>query len=280
MLINIFTRPEPRGVVEFSVPYWLMQVEKGFRAHGINSIAYKRVSPDLKNPLDEDCKLSVHWGVRAINREIRESHKKNGGRCLVIELGALPNRSKWLSMGFNGLAGLGDYNLKPIMPADRWIKYHARKMKPWSINKKGHILLLGQTPNDSALYGFDIMRWISTTKGFFNREGVKCVYRAHPGKRGAISDAMPDLQKQIAEARTVVTYNSTAGVEAILMGKPTIALHKGSMVWEMTKHKLEDWDSNYAPDRAQWACQLAYKMWRSEEVESGMAWEHLRTDYA
>ncbi len=55
----------------------------------------------------------------------------------------------------------------------------------------------------------------------------------------------------LAGARAVITFNSNTGVEAVLAGKPTVAIDEGSMAWPVTAHEIIDYPKE--PNRLTWA---------------------------
>jgi hypothetical protein len=60
-----------------------------------------------------------------------------------------------------------------------------------------------------------------------------------------------------------------------LAGKPTIAIHPGSMAWDVTKRSITDYKTKFTPDRAQWVSNFAYTQWLAEEIASGEALTHI-----
>ena len=266
MNINIYITNPNADTVEHS-SYWMLKFLEGLKAHGLDVNVVKRGTPDI------ECDLSIIWGI--LYNEVTEYHRANNSNFLVVERGYTPNRSEWATAGFNGLNGLAEFNF-PYLDASRWRKYHADTMLPW--NPEGeYVLILGQTNGDTALYGKDINKWAKKVQGYYEYLKVPYIYRQHPGTaRTMFEDSMPDLDEAIDNASCVVTYNSSGGVASILRGKPTISMHRGSMVWDVSLHNLDSYDKMYMPARGQWAENFAFTQWREEEFASGEAWEHLK----
>jgi len=267
MKINVYiTNPLADSVAHSS--YWMLKFLEGLRQHGSDEIVVGK-----RGELDLECDLSIIWGV--LYDEVMEYHKANNTNFLVVERGYTPNRSEWCMAGFNGLNGLANFCNKN-MPSDRWDKYHNGTL--YLPNPAGeYVLILGQVKGDTALYGVDIDVWAMDTKAYFDDLGIPCIFRPHPGtSKTLFEDSMPDLQEQIDKAYCVITYSSSGGVEALLRGKPTIALHKGSMIWDIASHALEDHSKGFVPERQQWANDFAYTQWKLEEFASGETWEHLK----
>ena len=270
MKINLYAAQgfgRPRDVPNF----WVAQFGLGLAKHGYTDIHTMESWDKSQSP----CDLSVMWGIR--NTSVIDYHKKHGGNYIVIERGFTPNRSEWSMVGFNGLNGQAEYCNKD-MPGDRWGKYHSHRMEPWDPDGK-YVLILGQTEGDSALYDYDIRGWEERVQEYFKAAGEPYIFRAHPGPGATFMDRVPDLEKAVKGASVVVTYNSSAGVQSILQGKPTIALHKGSMVWDVSSHALEDYNKLFMPDRSQWSYDFAYTQWRAKEIARGDTWDHLKQFY-
>ena len=93
-------------------------------------------------------------------------------------------------------------------------------------------------------------------------------------------DTNMPIEKAISKAKVVVTINSNAGVDAALAGKPVISLDQGSMVWDISEHNFENINNPKFNDRTQWCNDIAYAQWHPSELESGEAWNHLKSKIA
>ncbi len=91
------------------------------------------------------------------------------------------------------------------------------------------LLVLGQVPNDSQhqLGEYQLAAWLTEHAAAFYACGWKIFYRAHPRHvftklnvpHTRLESAVP-LASQLPSASAVLTYNSTAGLEALLAGVP------------------------------------------------------------
>jgi len=253
---------------QYGISAWICSFIKGMNRQGISST---KIVP-LRGTDPMKCDLAVLWGVRDI--PIINFCRDNNIPFICIERGFIPNRSKWSMAGYNGLNGLANF-CNENSPSDRWEKYFTGMMQHWNL-KGQYVLLLGQVQGDSALYGLDVENWVNTCKKFFVDNKIPFMYRPHPGEVLVKMDIPPGLYEAIDNAFCVVTYNSSAGVQSILRGKPTISMHPGSMVWNITEHTLNDCLNQHMPDRTQWRYSLAYSQWTVEEFLHGDAWEHLK----
>jgi hypothetical protein len=90
------------------------------------------------------------------------------------------------------------------------------------------------------------------------------IVRSVPGTE---QDTGP-LQDALARAAVVVTWNSNTGVDALLAGKPVVALGEGAMAAPLAAREL---GGRCDPDREAWAHALAWKQWTLDEIRSGDA---------
>jgi hypothetical protein len=85
------------------------------------------------------------------------------------------------------------------------------------------------------------------------------------------------FQKDLDNARVVVSFSSNAMVESVCEGIPTISLSRTSHAWPVSYHNLDIISENNIQgfDRQQWLNNLAYTQWKQEEIESGYVHERL-----
>jgi len=89
------------------------------------------------------------------------------------------------------------------------------------------------------------------------------------------------LEEDFKDAWAVVGYNSNSLVESTLEGIPTFPLSEESVVWDVSnKNKLENIEKPFIDiDRTQWCYDAGYMLWSLEEINNGIAWEHLKGVY-
>lgn len=252
--------------------FWGNSFAEGLRSHGIEpqiTIGY--------NP--SDCDLAVFWGHHERARAIMEAQLSRGLHYLVMERGYFGDRFAWTSLGYDGHNGRADFcNTKSS--GDRW-RRHRRRMKAWNPGNE-YILLIGQVPTDAAIAKINIEKWYDETVTWLKDiTDIPIKFRPHPMTMQPVPIENPkatnrQLHRDIKNARCVVTFNSTFGVDSILAGIPVITVDQGSMVWSIASHDLADVTNPPMPERKQWAHDLAYCQWSKEEIESGIAWEHLK----
>jgi len=215
-----------------------------------------------------DADAVVCWGWR-IGQQYR------GRDVLVMERGHVGDRRLYTSCGWNGLAGRGTYP-GCLDSGERWAQRHS--MRPWRQDGR-YALVLGQVAGDAALHGLDVQAWAQRVTDGLHGLGRAVVYRPHPLTGAGFCPvgatlAYGTLDDALAGAALAVTYSSTAGVECVLAGVPTVAMDAGAMCWPVSGHTLDD---VVRPDRTAWAHALAWTGWTREELTDGTAWESLKS---
>lgn len=214
-------------------------------------------------------------------------------RVLVCELGYLGDRHMvWSSLSWNGLNGRGTHGLGPE-------RYPEPLLEPWRPRPfAGRALILGQVPDDwavkCALKG-SYEEWLREATLELERRGYSVRLRKHP--EVAALDPLPGepprerllrrrarqplpprptLREELAAAGIAVTLNSTAAIEAVCMGVPTVVWDRrgcmaGSVSAEFTARGLEE-----PSNRRAWVNRLARMQWSKRELEDGSAWKTMK----
>jgi len=211
------------------------------------------------------------WGWR-----LGETFRNRGHNVLIMERAYLADRFSWYSLGWNGLNG------RAIFPCvddggERWRRHFDYLLQPWRTNLGGYALLLGQVPVDQAVNMINFEGWACAAASELIRLGHDARFRPHP-LAPSVKTQVPSIAGTLEEALTgasfAVTWNSNAGVDAVIAGTPTVTMDEGAMAWDVTSHDLDL--PIITPNRTAWAHRMAYTQWRTEEIERGEAWEHLR----
>lgn len=236
---------------------------EGMSKHGITA----RIDPAYR-----PCDLAVFWGHRQF--DVIRRQREARAHYLVMERGYVGDRFHWTSLGFDGLNGRAKF---PEVKdgGERWKKYFSSYIKPWH-NGGRYAVIMGQVRGDASLMGVNFDAWLVQTYEKVKALGYEPVFRPHPQYRQqAVRFPRLDgsLSEALAVASMVCTYNSNSGVDGVLAGVPTVTSDQGSMAWDVTSH-----DPGYliTPDRSEWCEKMAYTQWSPEEIQSGLAWEHLK----
>lgn len=237
----------------------------GLERHGVEVTVSGHDQP-------QPCDIAVIWGAPAKHPMVTMTAR----HLLVMERGHLPDRFLYASCGWDGLAGRGRYPKAPD-GGQRWRERYGHLLQPWKIGGE-YALVIGQVEGDAALGDLAFDRWAQQQTDALLATGWPVLYRRHPlashdGRKpvGSVL-AHGTLAEDLAKAAVVVTFNSTAGVEAVLAGVPTVTLDEGAMAWPVTSHAL---GHLVRPSREAWAHDLAWTGWTLEEIASGDAWAHL-----
>lgn len=217
--------------------------------------------------------LLVMWGTRRQDAIARQ--KAHDGEVVILERGYLGDRFAWTSVSFGGgLNGRGEFP-GPHEDGSRFARHFGHLMQPWQTSGS-YALLIGQVPGDQSIRSVDIEGFYRQSAAALRKYGWPDVrFRPHPkaGRdRSAAGVARIDgtLAENLVGAGVVITFNGSTGVEAVLAGRPTIAMDRGSMAWEVAGHQVTE---ILTPDRTAWARRLSWCQWQIEEFRNGFCQE-------
>lgn len=254
-------------------------IKQGLTRHGI---AARFVNGDTVVP---EADFHVTWGAQQKRPKIFAWSQQHGKPVLVMERGHVGDRMNWTSIGWNGLNGRGTY-ARVEDGGKRWRTYWHHLLQPCrpAAPRGGVALVLGQVEGDAALAhlraGF--RAWAQTQTDELQMLGYAVRYRPHPKTRergdgwhpiGATSSVEETLWTDLQDVTLAVSYNSTAGVEAVLAGVPTVTMDEGAMAWPVSVHTLDEAATAPMIDREPWCHGLAWTQFCLEEIRSGEMWE-------
>lgn len=230
-----------------------------------------------------DCDVAVIWGVMSKHAtrktRYRDEVRNAQQNTIVMERGFV-RRDIYYSVGWGDTGGRGDY-LNANAPSDRWEKLGV-ELAPWRTNGEA-VLICGQIPHDTSVQHVDYIEWLRTTiMEVRRRTGREVIFRKHPllaydiGPFEGVTLSTDTLENDFKKAHAVITFNSTAGVEAVVEGIPAFSFDRRSMAYDVTSHDLADLENPLRPDRTAWANALAYSQWSIDEIERGEPWLHLK----
>lgn len=217
----------------------------------------------------------ICWGYKT---HIAQAYNRKGGDSLVIELGYIGERTKNLSIGWNGLNNLAEFPNIPIDNGERFYS-HGGKIEPWKKDGK-YILILGQVKGDASLRGRDIMPWyIEQARKAREIYGLPVYYRPHPEsvrRRGyneleGVPEMKGTLQEAISGALFTISYNSNSSLDSIMAGVPSFIGDRGAMVYELG---MKDIAKIEYPEREKVLYSLAWKQWTLEEIRAGLPFKY------
>lgn len=203
----------------------------------------------------------------------------------------------------------GEYNADNC-PPDRWYKIQQEQdieIKDWQ-QPGDSILLLLQRPGDSSLknllkkHGSYDAFLKNTLEEIRKHTDRKIIVRLHPirvekqleiinrcsvsnfeisqnTKGAGLLNGGEGLYQDFKRSWAVVGFNTNALTESACEGLPTFSLCPSSMAWPVSNKSLSTLEKPEVFDRQQWLNNLAYCQWRTDEIEQGLPWQHLKPLY-
>jgi len=164
-------------------------------------------------------------------------------------------------------------NIGPVLkrPADR---FEATGVSLTKFRGGSKILICPPSAKVMVYYNLDLDKWmeetIATIKKYSDREIV--IRLKKPRSERVHNDTMQSaLSKDI---HCMVTFNSIAATESLLLGKPAFTLGPNA-AQSLCLSDLSKIERPYIPtldEVHQWACHLAYSQFTESEMRTGVAW--------
>lgn len=234
--------------------------------------------------------IAVSWGMRRMD-DLTIACNATRVPVLILENGYISRPTRWLvddrpkvgpfvQVSWGRINNVPDYQPSDLRLAEV-LQASGLEVRPTRADNDGYILVCGQVPDDAqhklgptALndwYGDTILR----TAKAMGRNRV--LYRPHPMNltfkpdrrllkrpHGIIIDYQNPKEVTLAEsmrgACVMVTYNSNAGVEAMIEGLPVICDPKAH---------YHAWCNGDAERRSKYLARLANMQWTLEEIAAG-----------
>ena len=140
-----------------------------------------------------------------------------------------------------------------------------RKPKPW--RKSGrHIVVCPMSPFVAEHMGIEPKEWLAA---------VMSEISLHTDRPITVKPKESDapLSAALADAWCMVAHTSTAAIEAVLAGVPTIVLATGTAMDTMAGHDLSSIEAPPMPDnRDEWRASMAWQQWTLDEIADGKHW--------
>lgn len=163
-------------------------------------------------------------------------------------------------------------------PDDRW-KATGEQILPHRPGRK--ILVCPPSQKAMMYWGLDLEKWLEETVDEIRRvSGRPVEIRNKPARRERLTT--DSLAAALAnDVHCLVTFNSIAAVEALMMGKPVFTLGPNAAT-PLANTKLENIDEPFMPtvDQVRLLCvNLAYNQFSNQELRDGTAWRILQENY-
>lgn len=235
---------------------------QGLRKHGISG-SVQRFADGWK----ELPSFIVVWGMRPHIPEPLQKLPR-----LYLEAGYIngssgdyvTDRLRFISCSWDKLHG--ESRGPSMLDRHRW-KELGVNVFPWRRPKSNRALVMAQHPSDAVAFDACYPR--------VHRDLLRAGWRVHIRQHPLVRTPARSLAEDIAQSDICVTYCSTAAVESVLMGVPTVTLSRRAIAWPVCSHAIGD--DLYLSDRISWLQDLACRQWTLQEFRSGDAWDILST---
>lgn len=158
-------------------------------------------------------------------------------------------------------------------PADRWNRL-GKKILPWKKNGK-KILIAAPDEKPCKFYNISLDKWLLDTvdkiKLYTDRPieiRQRSKLRIDRVQTNTLETALND------DVFALVTFNSNAATESILLGIPAFVLAPVSAALPVSGRDLSSIENPFYPSddqRFEWSCHLAYGQFHIQELQSGIA---------
>lgn len=231
---------------------------------GLRSVGYDIVPTPRPHPDG----VVVIWNRYGGYESVAKQYEKAGGTVLIAENGYLGRDwlgAHWYAIARNFHNGAGWWPTEPEytpLSKQRWNTFGV-DLQPWRRDGKEIVVLATRSIGPQGVceprgWSDQIAKRISA------RHEVRI--RTHPGENKCVP-----LEKDLENARAVVTWGSGGALKALLWGIPVfhgfpkwIGASAAKMIDGTT-----DFDFPSMPNRISMFRQLAHAMWTTTEIESG-----------
>jgi len=237
-----------------------------------------------------DCDLAIMWSMSTLKPDrqtIWDMYRNKNINLLILEVGVLKRNEYW-RVGLNGINRSATF-FNEHSPADRWDNI-GLKLKPWRTNGK-NILICAQSKEDICWPNTSMEDWtLNVIKQIRQHSDRPIIVRQHPRAPLNIKNMQYqnvkieppkhlhgtydnfDMIKSLNDVWAVVNHNSNPAIESIINGIPAFVTSEQSLAWDVSNHNLSDIENPKMPDRVQWANDLAYCEWSTEELLNRTLW--------
>lgn len=156
------------------------------------------------------------------------------------------------------------------VPGDRW-EQHGIKFRPWQTGSK--IVVAAPDEKPCKFYDIDLDTWINSTVSTIKQYTDRPVVVRKRAKQRIDRIQNDTLEQALKDAHALVTFNSNAAVESVLLGVPVFTLAPNA-AGPVGLQDLSQIESPYYPDQDKlyaWASSLAYSQFHNHELANGTA---------
>ena len=275
-------------------------LEKGVRSHG-DAFETRRTfdygetqeGDDRKYPgPSPDTDVAVCFGVKGKSRQIVNDHLAVGKSTLFMDKGysrqsGEGGHTEYSRISVNGSDPL-HYFMREDHRSDRW-KALEVIVKPRQNGYNGNVLFCGSSLKYHIFHNLDDPTTYAESlfKKLRKLTERHLIYRPKPSWKAArpiggtsFSNGSTSIAEALRGCHCLVTHGSAAALDAIVNGVPVIVLG-GSIAKPVSDTVIEHVEKPFWPDdklRSRWFNAMAYCQWTTEELRTGEAWDHLKTE--
>ena len=138
-------------------------------------------------------------------------------------------------------------------------------------------------PDDKPckFYGIDRQQWLDSTLEQLRQHCDFPVVVRHRVKDRNQRILLEPLRALLEDCHVLVTFNSTAAIEAIMMGVPAIVTSPSHAASPVASRDISTVADPWYPDTDllyRWLCHLSYGQWHVNEMRDGSALHQIRED--
>ena len=210
--------------------------------------------------------LLVIWNRSFRGSEDAERFERGGAQVLIAENGLLGKGwrdGNWFSLALHHVAGAGGAVVHG--GPSRWASFGV-DLAPWNVSGTETVVIGQRQIGERGIKSPEA--WAERTA-----EKVGGRVRAHPGKH----DPAVPLAQDIARAAQVVTWASSAALQALMLGVPVFYEHP-AWIGASAARPLDEFGQEPKRDdaaRLEMFRRAAWAMWRINEIDDGTALRHV-----
>ena len=141
------------------------------------------------------------------------------------------------------------------------------------------IIIAPPSPKSFSIWGIDYQTWIDSTINELKKHTDRPIELRFKRDRPARLAEDTMQQALSKDVHCLITYNSVAAVEALMLGKPVMTLGPNA-AQQLARHSLADIENLYIPtedERMAWLAHLSYSQFTEDEFSNGTAWDILNS---
>lgn len=160
-------------------------------------------------------------------------------------------------------------------PGDRWER-HRIKFRAWQQGRK--IVIAAPDEKPCKFYNINLEEWIKQTVATIQQHTDRPIVIRQRAARRIDRISTDTLAQALVDAHALVTFNSNAATESILLGVPVFTLAPNA-AGPVSTQDLSQIETPYYPDQDKlyaWASSLAYGQVHIDEMKNGSAFEIIK----